>query len=775
VDRVHSDGHRAYFVAANKTVTITLSGGMDGKLASALRNAVKGFDDVAKAAKKVGPEVSKGADVANNAFRGMQSAITGVIGKLAAVVTVASLAAKAMKALNQGMKEYKNTERAVMNTKTALSSNPAYAKLTDNHRKEIEQQMRDMAERNRAKTFSGNTINELYSNMARYGGKNPASLADMDKASPAFRDLLVKNAKGQQLTMEQSAELGKAWAEAVNTGKLKSMSGLMGKFTQAELDAFQGTKKKKGMSNAKRHQFLIDKANEFAKGSADEFAGTHEGRQMAAGVTETTALGKLGKAMTEVETRFAEFKSKVVDAIVPVLQPIFDGLATGFGKAADAAENFIKNFNINKIFGDADSQAALKSISDSFDSIKGSFSEMFKDVDWKAVADGVGRFVAAFAKDTLKEAADAIKIIAAGVKAIQGVVDEQKKTDDPFYFKEMAAPFQAIGKYLDDLSSEEKSAKFRATWMQTWQDVGDAWNTFVGTPLDKALNPESSKQAAEQFSEQMSDPKIMQGLIANAQEAGNAIGDAISRFSSQDYNDKLNAKFLASIDKFGQDMQTMWGGVLDFIQEGWNMAGNDIFITIADLGDVWNGVKDGAVLCWEGIKTAAQTVGDYIKGGLTDAAKVFEGVIRAISGLFGTIATAAANAASALSNVSLPSMPGPGTSSRDKALAAGEAAANAAKKATGGITNGAQYALIGESGPEAIIPLNDRNRAHGLLARASAITGYRQGGGNTITNNITVQGGQTNAETAGALVSAMDRWWSDKGFNADQGLTESYA
>lgn len=57
--------------------------------------------------------------------------------------------------------------------------------------------------------------------------------------------------------------------------------------------------------------------------------------------------------------------------------------------------------------------------------------------------------------------------------------------------------------------------------------------------------------------------------------------------------------------------------------------------------------------------------------------------------------------------------------------------------ATGGIVNGAQNAIVGEDGPEAIIPLSRKHRARGaaLYAQAGAAMGMGTGGNTFVVNN----------------------------------------
>ena len=63
------------------------------------------------------------------------------------------------------------------------------------------------------------------------------------------------------------------------------------------------------------------------------------------------------------------------------------------------------------------------------------------------------------------------------------------------------------------------------------------------------------------------------------------------------------------------------------------------------------------------------------------------------------------------------------------------------KTANGAIVDGAQLRLVGEAGPEAIIPLSHgrRNRAISLYRQAGAILGV--GGGGTVNNSTTNMGG----------------------------------
>ena len=54
-------------------------------------------------------------------------------------------------------------------------------------------------------------------------------------------------------------------------------------------------------------------------------------------------------------------------------------------------------------------------------------------------------------------------------------------------------------------------------------------------------------------------------------------------------------------------------------------------------------------------------------------------------------------------------------------------AGNVPKYADGGIINRAHIGMVGEAGPEAIIPLNNKKRSHGLLQTAAQKMGYDVG------------------------------------------------
>jgi carbon monoxide dehydrogenase subunit G len=70
--------------------------------------------------------------------------------------------------------------------------------------------------------------------------------------------------------------------------------------------------------------------------------------------------------------------------------------------------------------------------------------------------------------------------------------------------------------------------------------------------------------------------------------------------------------------------------------------------------------------------------------------------------------------------------------------------------AHGGIITRAQHALLGERGPEAVIPLSGGRRAEGLLSYASRALGIHRGGATHVnfTPSITINGNASNADQA---------------------------
>jgi hypothetical protein len=156
-------------------------------------------------------------------------------------------------------------------------------------------------------------------------------------------------------------------------------------------------------------------------------------------------------------------------------------------------------------------------------------------------------------------------------------------------------------------------------------------------------------------------------------------------------------------------------------------------------GKAFAAIGTAASFVWEGIKAGLQGIGDFatkiwngLKTGFGGVVSVVRGYVETLvgfyKGLFNGIASVWNNTVGKLSFKVPGWVPGLGGKGFD--------VPNIPMLADGGIVTGPTIAMIGERGPEAVVPLRGRNS--GAL-------------GNTF--NITVQGGDPNA-----IVDALRRY-----------------
>jgi phage-related protein len=172
--------------------------------------------------------------------------------------------------------------------------------------------------------------------------------------------------------------------------------------------------------------------------------------------------------------------------------------------------------------------------------------------------------------------------------------------------------------------------------------------------------------------------------------------------------DKIKEKFSQLAEKIKSLAKSGFLGPVGWILTHWKQVIN-FFKTLPDrLGGY---ARSAGTAIWNGIKNGGKSVIGFVKGIANGYIGIIEGLVnRVIDGI---------NKAIKLYN-DIPLMPDMGLLGH----------VSLPRMATGGIVNGAQLAMIGEAGPEAVIPLSRKYRAQGadLYAKAGQALGMSSGG-----------------------------------------------
>ena len=188
-----------------------------------------------------------------------------------------------------------------------------------------------------------------------------------------------------------------------------------------------------------------------------------------------------------------------------------------------------------------------------------------------------------------------------------------------------------------------------------------------------------------------------------------------------------------------------WNGIKDV----WNIVANWFNSTIIQpvknfFSGMWDGLKNGASKAWEGVKSVFSKVGTFFKDTFSNAwqkvkdvfsagGKIFDGIKDGIVNGFKTVVNAIIRGIN-----KVVALPFNGLNSVLDKISSVEIAGlrpfsfiswratvpEIPQLATGGITNGATLAMIGERGKEAVLPLENNTEWMDLLAsRIVALTG----------------------------------------------------
>ena len=164
-------------------------------------------------------------------------------------------------------------------------------------------------------------------------------------------------------------------------------------------------------------------------------------------------------------------------------------------------------------------------------------------------------------------------------------------------------------------------------------------------------------------------------------------------------------------------LKSAWDGIKNMVRDAMAAMSGFIMPVLTAIANAWNAAWGGMSSffggIWDGIKTALQSAIDWIVGKLNALVSTVSSIAGTITGPISSVANMLGSAASSAANLA--------KSAVGSITATG---AGITKLASGGIVTQPTFALVGEAGPEAVIPLS-----------RFASGGTMQGGGN-ITVNI---------------------------------------
>ncbi|HKE76627.1 MAG TPA: hypothetical protein VKB57_23620 [Acidimicrobiales bacterium] len=176
----------------------------------------------------------------------------------------------------------------------------------------------------------------------------------------------------------------------------------------------------------------------------------------------------------------------------------------------------------------------------------------------------------------------------------------------------------------------------------------------------------------------------------------------------------LKTNVSTAINTLETTIKSSWNAISGAVKTAANAAETAVdglkaaFNAAKSAASALDGVVSGLKGAFNAAKTAADSAGDLFKGALAAAAKAANSALGPLSGTASAIAGAMSAAAGAVnslisaiksipSHINLPSIPGGGLLSKIPGLE------------TGGIVSRPTLALIGEAGPEAVVPLGQFN------------------------------------------------------------------
>jgi hypothetical protein len=192
----------------------------------------------------------------------------------------------------------------------------------------------------------------------------------------------------------------------------------------------------------------------------------------------------------------------------------------------------------------------------------------------------------------------------------------------------------------------------------------------------------------------------------------NALGIAVPQ--GQSFGAMIAQWVVADLTKFAQDMRDLADAInqVSLWFKGVSLDSSKFFTDLAagiiTIQNFWNSMWNSAAM--DAIKSAMQSIGSAITNFLMQPIRDVTTAWNALMGLFGRRPPAI----QAPTVTAAPALPAPPPT----------AEAMAPAYQLGGIIGRATRALVGERGPEAIIPLSGGRRATGLLDYASKAMGF---------------------------------------------------
>ncbi len=190
-------------------------------------------------------------------------------------------------------------------------------------------------------------------------------------------------------------------------------------------------------------------------------------------------------------------------------------------------------------------------------------------------------------------------------------------------------------------------------------------------------------------------------------------------------------KITADFNQAWNAIKTLAKDVMDFVM---SIITADVQIIGTAWNTAWSGISDFFTGIWNGIKNALQSAVSFITDQLNNLFSFVSNIAGKISAPIQSITSFVSSAASAAGRI-------------------GSSIGNAVSSvvphfASGGIVNGPTYALVGEAGPEAIIPLS-------MLGRGGSTIGNNQSGSINVYLSGNFYTDQQNATRIGNMIAKV--------------------
>ena len=276
------------------------------------------------------------------------------------------------------------------------------------------------------------------------------------------------------------------------------------------------------------------------------------------------------------------------------------------------------------------------------------------------------------------------------------------------------------------------AAYIAGIWDSISETASEIWNGIVSTVSEVwASIADTVSQAWEAVNEAIAEAwaEITETIGTAAEAVAEVAGEAWSAIT------ETADEAWAAVSEAASEA---WTWITDAASAAWDTICS-IFSAAADwfMSTVWQPISDFASAAWAAITATINAAWDFVCGIWGAASSWFEGSVWApISSAVSSVQSAISNAFQAAYNAVTGIFSGLANwfdtnvvspikakfaSIRD--LGASITGLGGSHHAAGGIFNVPHQALVAENGPEAIIPLNDRNRGTDLLQKAAEFMG----------------------------------------------------